>query len=348
MTGTAPSRQTERLPASYDGIRRAAELLRHGGVVAFGTETVYGLGALSTSGKAVERIYTVKGRPSFNPLISHVATATQAFAEAAPDFPLRALAHQLADAFWPGPLTLVVPRAPTSRISKAVSAGLGSIALRVPQGRIVQELLALVAAPVAAPSANRSGAVSPSTARHVLDGLDGRIDAVLDSGPSGIGVESTIVDLSGERPRLLRPGGITREALEEICGPLESAAALPSSETPSPKAPGQLSSHYAPSLPVTLNMTDPATEQAVLAFGKTGETGPANSADRLVWNLSESGNLAEAAARLYAGLRFLDTEGTRRGLKGIAVQPIPAEGLGEALNDRLKRAAAPRNAVSGR
>lgn len=336
-----PPVRTERLEASFDGIRRAADLLRHGGVVAFGTETVYGLGALSSSRAAVGRIFAVKGRPSFNPLISHVPDAERVFAEAAEDFPLLSQARALAARFWPGPLTLVLPRGENSRICDTASAGLTTLALRVPRGRAVRELLRLVGKPVAAPSANRSGRVSPSTARHVFEELDGRIDAVLDTGPSGVGLESTVLDLSGGKPRLLRPGGITREELESICGLIEDAPPPSDPSLLAPIAPGQLSSHYAPSLPVRLNASAPHAGEAVLAFGPQ-ETPASEDGAVLTWNLSPTGDLAEAAARLYAGLRFLDTEGVRRGVTGIAVQSLPRTGLGVALNDRLSRAAAPR------
>ncbi|MXV44772.1 threonylcarbamoyl-AMP synthase [Saccharibacter sp. 17.LH.SD] len=326
---------TERLTVSYDGIRRAAEIICHGGVVAFGTETVYGLGALSTSRKAVARIFDIKGRPSFNPLINHFATPDRAFAEVTLDIPLREQALALAERFWPGPLTLVLPRHEGSRICDTASAALPSLALRVPQGRAIQEMLRLIDAPVAAPSANRSGLISPSTASHVLSGLDGKIDAILDTGPSAVGVESTVVDLSGARPLLLRPGGITREALEEICGPVDTQT----SDNHQPRSPGQLSSHYAPHLPLRLNADHIKASEALLAFGHIPG---ALRHSPLIWNLSENEDLAEAAARLFAGLHFLDYEGKRRNLSGIAAMPLPSHGMGLALLDRLRRAAAPR------
>lgn len=340
MTSPFHSSLTERLDVSYDGVHRAADLIRQGGIVAFGTETVYGLGALSASRRAVSRVFSVKGRPSFNPLINHFAHKERAFAEASLDIPLATLAHTLADHFWPGPLTLVLPRHPESRICDTASAALPSVALRVPRGRAVQEMLALIDAPVAAPSANRSGRISPSTAAHVLDGLDGLIDAVLDTGPCMVGVESTVIDLTGEKPTLLRPGGVTQEELEALCGPLSQASAHhATSSTHHPTAPGQLSSHYAPHLPVRLDVNNPAPRDALLTFGETHHD---DSSQRLTWNLSPSGDLAEAAARLFAGLRFLDHEGGRRGLEAIAVSPLPSHGLGHALRDRLQRAAAPR------
>lgn len=333
------SSPTERLDVDYDGIHRAAELLKQGGIVAFGTETVYGLGGISTSQSTVERIFTAKGRPSFNPLISHFPSAEAAFAQANMGIPLKEIAFKLAQTFWPGPLTLILPRHPQSRICSAVSAGLSSLAVRVPRGRAVQEVLRLVGAPVAAPSANRSGKVSPSSAAHVLDELDGRIDAVLNTGPCQVGVESTVLDLTGAQPILLRPGGITLEELEQICGPVLLPSASQTVETLAPSSPGQLLSHYAPSLPVRLNAIDLLPGEALLAFG---DELPKGAEHTLCWNLSPSGNVEEAAQRLFTGLRYLDREATRQQLTAIAVPPLPTEGLGRALQDRLKRAAAPR------
>ncbi|MBB2200275.1 L-threonylcarbamoyladenylate synthase [Gluconacetobacter tumulisoli] len=320
---------TERLDANAAGIARAADLLRAGGLVAFGTETVYGLGADATDDAAVARIFAAKERPRFNPLISHFPDADAAFREGVPTD----LARRLAERFWPGPLTLVLPRRPDGTISDLAAAGLPSVALRVPHGAVTTELLRAVGRPVAAPSANLSGRVSPSDAYHVLRGLQGRIDAVLDSGPCPVGVESTVLDLTGTSPVLLRPGGVTVEALEEVCGPIshpdDYAHTLPTS-------PGQLASHYAPGLPVRLDAQDVAPDEALLAFG------PEIPGAGLVWNLSPEERLDEAAARLFAGLRFLDSEGARRGLSRIAAMPIPRVGLGLAIRDRLRRAASPR------
>lgn len=329
---------TKCFDVSFDGIYRAADLIRHGGIVAFGTETVYGLGGLSNSRHAVSRIFSAKGRPSFNPLINHFAHTDRAFKEADLDTPLGTLAQILAERFWPGPLTLVLPRHPQSRICDMASASLPTVALRVPKGRAVQQLLHLINAPVAAPSANRSGRISPSTASHVIEGLNGYIDGVLDTGPCHVGVESTVLDLTGTQPVLLRPGGVTQEELKDICGDIT----LPTSSHSSPIrpiSPGQLSSHYAPSLPVRLNVNTPRENEAFLAFGNILTSQMAHS---VIWNLSPSGNLTEAASRLFAGLRFLDHEGTRHNLTGIAVSPIPTHGIGLALHDRLQRAAAPR------
>ncbi|RBM09626.1 L-threonylcarbamoyladenylate synthase [Novacetimonas cocois] len=320
---------TRRLVADEAGIAVAADILRAGGLVAFGTETVYGLGADARNAQAVAGIFAAKERPAFNPLISHFPDAATAFEHAQAD----ELAQKLARRFWPGPLTMVLPRTSTCAISDLAGAGLPSVAVRVPSGAVARALLARAGIPVAAPSANPSGRVSPSTAAHVLAGLEGRIDAVLDSGPCAVGVESTIVDLTGARPVLLRPGGITIEALREICPDI----ALPHATCDArPAAPGRLSSHYAPALPVRLEATHVAADEALLAFG------PELAGSQLVWNLSPTEKLDEAAARLFAGLRFLDMEGHRRGLRAIAVQPVPAHGLGAAIRDRLARAACPR------
>ncbi|OUI79680.1 L-threonylcarbamoyladenylate synthase [Acetobacter orientalis] len=322
---------TERLTATPSGLEKAARTLREGGLVAFGTETVYGLGGDATQPQAVARIFEAKNRPRFNPLISHFASAHAAFAqvEAPP------IAHKLAHAFWPGPLTLVLPRAVGSTVSELAADGLSSLAVRVPRGAAVQALLAKVGHPIAAPSANRSGRISPSDAEHVLEELSGRIDAVLDTGPCAVGLESTVLDLTlPERPMLLRHGGIPAEALEAVCGPLS----YPDTQSDTaPVSPGRMLSHYAPTLPVKLEATHVLPTEALLAFGPHMPHGAA-----VTWNLSESGNLEEAAARLFAGLRFLDKAGARLGLTSLAVQPIPAQGLGLAIRDRLHRAAAPR------
>ncbi|WP_159999609.1 L-threonylcarbamoyladenylate synthase [Roseomonas sp. 18066] len=320
---------TERLSA--DQLGRAAEMLRAGRLVAFPTETVYGLGGASRDAQAVAGIFAAKGRPSFNPLISHFPDAEAAFAEAVADDRARAVAR----AFWPGPLTLVLPRAADSRIALLASAGLPSLALRVPAHPMAQALLRAAGQPIAAPSANRSGGVSPTTADHVLDGLSGQIDAVLDGGPCAVGLESTVLDLTGPVPLLLRPGGIPEAELEKLLGPIGRAAPAGSEDEARP-APGMLSSHYAPSLPVRLEATTVAPDEALLAFG------PALPGAGATWQLSESGDVVQAAARLFAGLRELDAEGRRLGLAAIAVQPVPMAGLGAAINDRLSRAAAPR------
>jgi L-threonylcarbamoyladenylate synthase len=311
-------------------VGRAAALLRAGGLVAFPTETVYGLGADATDARAVAAVFEAKGRPRFNPLICHFPDAEAAFGEVVADDRARALAVR----FWPGALTLVLPRRAESRVALLTGAGLDTLAVRVPAHPLALDLLRRVGRPVAAPSANRSGAVSPTTAAHVMEGLGGRIAAVLDGGACPVGVESTVLDLSGARPVLLRPGGVAVEAIEAAIGPVgrpgrEGGAA--------PRSPGLLASHYAPGLPVRLAAREVAPEEALLAFGPPvpGDAGA-------VWQLSESRDLGEAAARLFAGLRWLDAEGARLGLARIAAMPVPETGLGLAINDRLARAAAPR------
>jgi L-threonylcarbamoyladenylate synthase len=314
-------------------VARAAALLRQGALVGFPTETVYGLGGDATDGKAVAGIFAAKGRPNFNPLICHYPSAEAAFADVRADDRARAVAA----AFWPGPLTLVLPRRPECRVDLLAGAGLDTLAVRVPANPLALELLRQVGRPVAAPSANRSGEVSPTTAAHVLEGLSGRIAAVLDGGPCPVGVESTVLDLTGTGAVLLRPGGVPAEALCALLGkvgralPITAAAA-----SQSLRSPGMMLSHYAPGLPVRLGATSVGGDEALLAFGL-----PLPGA-AVTWNLSESGDLTEAAARLFAGLRWLDAAGTARGCSRIAVMPVPDTGLGAAINDRLERAAAPR------
>jgi len=330
---------TERLEADAAGIARAAALLRAGRLVAFGTETVYGLGADATNARAVAAIFAAKGRPRFNPLICHCPDAEQAFAHvAAPP-----LARRLAEAFWPGPLTLVLPRRGDCPVALLASAGLDTLAVRVPAHAVALALLRAASVPVAAPSANRSGRLSPTTAEHVMAELGGRIDAVVDCGACPVGVESTVLDLAGERPVLLRPGGATREALEAVVGPIGNGTAPGAGVSAGgPRSPGLLAAHYAPLLPLRLNALAVENDEALLAFGA------ALRGAGLVFNLSETGDLTEAAARLFAGLRWLDAEGARRGLVRIAAMRVPETGLGLAINDRLRRAAAPRSFAEGR
>jgi L-threonylcarbamoyladenylate synthase len=327
---------TEILPADAAGIARAAALLREGRLVAFGTETVYGLGADATNAEAVARIFAAKGRPRFNPLICHYLDADAAFAQVAPN----AAAQRLAAALWPGPLTLVLPRRPDCPVALLTGAGLDTLAVRVPAPDIALALLRAVGRPVAAPSANCSGRISPTTAADVLADLDGRIEAVLDSGPCVVGVESSVLDLSGDAPILLRPGGVTLEAIEALIGPVARGLAdgAPHGALPgaAPRSPGMLSSHYAPTLAVRLNAYDLRPGEALLAFG------PPLPGARVAFNLSERGDLTEAAARLFLGLRRIDAEAARAGLTRIAVMAVPDTGLGLAINDRLQRAAAPR------
>lgn len=315
-------------------VERAAALLRAGELVAFPTETVYGLGADARNGRAVAAVFEAKGRPHFNPLICHFAEAGAAFAEALPDDRARALAAR----FWPGPLTLVLPRRPECRVDLLAGAGLETLAVRVPAHPLALALLRAAAVPVAAPSANRSGEVSPTTAQHVLDGLGGRIAAVLDGGACAVGVESTVLDLAAGGAALLRPGGVPVEAIEAVIGPVARPLPLSAAAaTRTLRSPGMMLSHYAPSLPVRLGAREATADEALLAFG------PAPPGAGAVWQLSETRDLREAAARLFAGLRWLDAEGRRRGLVRIAAMPVPMDGLGAAVNDRLERAAAPRD-----
>jgi L-threonylcarbamoyladenylate synthase len=317
----------EILSISDQTLDRAAALLRAGGIVAVPTETVYGLAADATNGKAVAAIYEVKGRPSFNPLIVHVSGIDMAdkLAEFDP------VSRLLADAFWPGPLTLVLPLKPHSSISSLVTTGLDTVGLRCPKGP-AQELIARLGAPLAAPSANSSGRISATSAQAVAADLGARIPLILDGGASPVGVESTIVKVEGGQVRLLRPGGIAAEAIEEVIGlPLERTDQRAAIE-----APGMLASHYAPNAKVRLDAVRLLPGEALLAFGPRRGCGVENAVKTL--NLSPSGDLAEAASNLFAYLADLDESGARC----IAVEPIPERGLGEAIIDRLKRAAAPR------
>lgn len=310
---------TRRLGATRDGLHDAATLLQAGALVSFPTETVYGLGADARNGEAVAAIYAAKGRPAFNPLIVHVADTAQAqelveWSDAA---------ETLAQAFWPGPLTLVLPLRGDHGLSSLVTAGLQTVGLRVPAQETAQALLRAFGGPVAAPSANPSGRISPTTADHVMAGLNGRIAAVLDGGACAVGLESTIIGFNAGKPALLRAGGVAAEDIEAVLGqPLTPpyGGAI--------TAPGQLSSHYAPRGAVRLNATNAAAGEHLLGFGAVAGT----------LSLSPDGNLAEAAANLFDCLHQLDALGGP-----IAVAPIPETGLGRAINDRLRRAAAPRD-----
>jgi L-threonylcarbamoyladenylate synthase len=315
------------------GDPEAATLLLAGDLVAFPTETVYGLGADATSNTAVASIFAAKGRPHFNPLICHYPDVAAAFRHV----DATALATTLAEAFWPGPLTMVLPRRVTCPVALLAGAGLDTLAVRVPAHPVALALLREVGRPIAAPSANRSGSVSPTTADHVLDGLEGRIAAVVDGGPCPVGVESTVLDLSGAQPFLLRPGGLTAEVIEALIGPIgRPITPAEAEQSRSLRSPGLLVSHYAPSLAVRLNATDIAADEALLAFG------PPLPGAGATFDLSLAADPVEAASRLFEGLRWLDREGTRLGLRGIAVMAVPDAGLGAAINDRLQRAAAPR------
>lgn len=307
-------------------VAEAAALLRDGKLVAFPTETVYGLGGDATNDRAVAAIFEAKGRPQFNPLISHVldAAAARKFVR------WNEAADRLAARFWPGPLTLVLPRAEGSAVSLLATAGLDTVAIRAPSHPVAQALIRAADRPIAAPSANRSGAVSPTRAEHVAESLGERVPLILDGGPCLVGVESTVLDLTAARPTLLRPGGATREAIETAIGSIALSDAIPSGDA-APRSPGQLESHYAPARPARLDATSVSADEGLLAFGPDAPRGA-----MLTCNLSPSGDLAEAAANLFAMLRALD----RPGIGRIAVVPIPQTGLGLAINDRLRRAAA--------
>ena len=311
--------QTERLAPDAAGIARAAQHLAAGALVAFPTETVYGLGADARNSLAVARIFEAKGRPRFNPLIVHVASAEQAQGYVH----WSDQADTLARAFWPGPLTLVLPIRPDAGLSDLVTADLPSLAIRVPAHPLARAVLAAFGGPVAAPSANPSGRISPTTADHVMAGLDGRIEAVLDGGPCPVGLESTILGLTGT-PTLLRHGGLPAEEIAALLGHPPAQDTTPGKLS----APGQMASHYAPNAPMRLNATTAAKDEVLLGFGPMDCT----------LNLSPGGSLTEAAANLFPHLHTLDAHKAAC----IAVAPIPETGLGRAINDRLRRAAAPR------
>ena len=310
-------------PATPQAITRGAALLRAGRLVAFPTETVYGLGGDAANDRAVAAIFAAKARPRFNPLIVHVPDLAEAETLAVFNEPARRAAAR----FWPGPLSLVLPRRPAAGLSLLASAGLDTVAVRVPAHPVAQALLRATGRPIAAPSANRSGRVSATESAHVAEDLGEHVALILDDGPTPVGLESTVLDLSGGSPALLRPGSITLDALTELLGPI----GLPGS--PQPKSPGMLASHYAPHLPVRLAATEARPGEALLAFGPAAPSGFAE----VLW-LSPSADLAEAATNLFTMLRRLD----RPRFTGIAVMPIPEQGLGQAINDRLRRAAAPR------
>jgi L-threonylcarbamoyladenylate synthase len=301
-------------PADPAGIAEGTRLLAAGRLVAFPTETVYGLGADATNGEAVAAIFAAKGRPRFNPLIVHVADAEAARRQAV----FNPLAEKLATAFWPGPLTLVLPRRSGAGVSLLVSAGLDTVALRVPAHRTAQALLRAVERPLAAPSANASGRITATSAAHVAEELEGRLDLILDGGAAPLGLESTVIGFDGENPVLLRPGAIAREEIEAVAGKLAAAGG-------GIQSPGQLESHYAPQARLRLNAARAEGGEALLGFGAVTDA----------WlNLSPAGDLKEAAANLFSMLRDMDAQ-----VGAIAVSPIPETGLGEAINDRLRRAA---------
>ena len=306
--------------AAPRAINRAAELVKAGRLVAFPTETVYGLGGDATNERAVAEIFAAKGRPRFNPLIVHVRGLAEAERLAVFDDHARRVASR----FWPGPLSLVLPRRGDNGLSLLASAGLDTVAVRAPAHEVAQALLRETGRPIAAPSANRSGRISPTEATHVFEEIGDRIDLILDGGRTPVGLESTVLDLSDETPVLLRPGTVTSEQLTELLGPI----AAPAEDRP--KSPGMLASHYAPSLPLRLEAVSAQFGEALLAFGPEAPPGFAE----VQW-LTSTGDLAEAAANLFAMLRRLD----RPLFTGIAVMPIPEQGLGRAINDRLRRAA---------
>ena len=315
------------LPPTDAAIAEAVSLLEHGELVALPTETVYGLAGDATADRAVAAIFAAKDRPRFNPLIAHYTAAEAAKRDVV--FDDRAI--ELGRRFWPGPLTLVLPRRADCRVSLLASAGLDSQAVRVPRHEVAQRLLTAFGRPLAAPSANRSGRVSPTRPEHVAEELGDRVALILDGGPCAIGIESTVVALLGGESVLLRPGAVTMEEIEAAIGPLAHAG-----EQGRPRGPGMLASHYAPDLPLRLDATELRAGEALLAFGPHPLAGAA-----LSFNLSAAGNLEEAAAQLFTALRRLDRDGRRKGLIGIAAMPIPDRGLGRAINDRLRRAAAP-------
>jgi L-threonylcarbamoyladenylate synthase len=323
-----PRRRTQTLTPDSSGIAKAAACIRAGGLVALPTETVYGLAADATSDHAIASIYAAKKRPVFNPLIVHVLSQEAAGREAVFDIH----AQRLAEAFWPGPLTLVAPAAPSCRVSALARAGLDSVALRAPSHPAARALIEAAGVPFAAPSANLSGHVSPTLADHVLADLDGRIDIILDGGPTHAGLESTIVACLGGKPRLLRHGSLPVEAIEAVLG--SALVAEEGADDAAPRGPGMLASHYAPAALLRLDAQSVAADEAALDFA--GALAASGAATRL--DLSPGGDLTEAAANLFAYLRALDRSGAKR----IAVAPIPAHGLGAAINDRLRRAAAPR------
>jgi len=321
--------KTQILPAGEAAVTAAARILAEGGLVAFPTETVYGLGADAANPAAIARLYQAKGRPAFNPLIAHVGDIAAARQIARFDDPAMALA----EAFWPGPLTLVLPKTPDCTVADLATAGLDTVAIRIPAHPVAREILREFGGAVVAPSANLSGHVSPTTAAHVQSDLAGLIDLIVDGGAVDVGVESTIVGCFDE-PMLLRPGGVPRAEIERVLGRvLKQPPADAEGDSEQPLAPGMLASHYAPRAKVRLHAISLAPGEALLAFGLGAISGI--DAASVVMNLSERGDLNEAATNLFGHLRALDAKGAHT----IAVMPIPHEGLGEAINDRLRRAA---------
>jgi len=321
--------KTQILPVDEAALAAAARMLAEGGLVAFPTETVYGLGADATNPAAIARLYQAKGRPAFNPLIAHVYDLEAGLRIGRFDAPALALA----EAFWPGPLTLVLPKPGDCAVADLATAGLDTVAIRVPAHKVARQILRAFGGPVVAPSANLSGHVSPTTAAHVQSDLEGLIDLIIEGGPVEVGVESTIVGCF-EEAMLLRPGGVPRDEIERVLGyKLKQPALDADHDTSQPLAPGMLASHYAPRSRVRLRAETVEAGEALLAFGP--KMPPGSDGAAAVMNLSARGDLTEAAANLFGYLRALDAKAAR----AIAVMPIPQEGLGEAINDRLRRAA---------
>jgi L-threonylcarbamoyladenylate synthase len=322
------------ITATDETIAKAAEILKSGGVVAMPTETVYGLAGNAYDGKAVAKIFEVKGRPEFNPLIAHFADG----ADVAAQVQMNARAEALAQKFWPGPLTMILPRAKNCKVSELASAGLETLAVRVPAHPVALKLIKACGFPLVAPSANLSGTISPTSPAHVAESLGNKVDMILAAGASSVGVESTVIDLSEDRPVILRPGAVTAEDISEA---LSEKVSYESGDATKPKSPGLLLKHYAPKIPVRLNAIDLNPGEALLAFssirfmGVKGGGAAMNLPESQKRNLSEEGDLHQAAANLFAMMRELD----RPEHKAIAVMPIPDVGLGVAINDRLKRAA---------
>ena len=316
--------RTRTLPVITTNIAEAAACLRASGLVAFPTETVYGLGGCARDDLAVAKIYAAKDRPRFNPLIVHYAAPAEVFE----DVEISSDAEKLAECFWPGPLTLVLPRRRECALSRLVSAGLSTVAVRVPDHPLAQSLLIETGEPVAAPSANRSGTISPTCPEHVVHSLETAVDMILDGGATPVGLESTVVDLTGAVPTLLRPGGLDSDRIADCLGKALSEA--DDEDAHAPKSPGRLDRHYAPQHSLRLNAKDVEADEALIAFGPAPLPGAAATI-----NLSPSGNIVEAASHLYAALHEADA----LDVSGIAVMPIPNAGLGRAINDRLGRAA---------
>ncbi|HOO82705.1 MAG TPA: L-threonylcarbamoyladenylate synthase [Alphaproteobacteria bacterium] len=314
--------------ANPESIAEAAEILKSGGLVGMPTETVYGLAADATNGQAVAKIFAAKGRPSFNPLIIHVTDLEQAGEFVV----VNDWARAMSQAFWPGPLTLILPKKENTQISELASTGLETLAVRVPAHKVARALIKAACVPLAAPSANASGTLSPTTAAHVYDSLGDKVDIILAAGACAVGLESTVLDLSGEAPLVLRPGGISAEDISKVLG---VEVRYDAGDSVAPKSPGQLLKHYAPNLPVRLNAIDLKEDEALLAFGRTKFMIGSDFPAELVCNLSENKDLYEAAANLFAMLKVLDESGA----KGIAVMAVPEVGIGIAINDRLRRAA---------